>query len=44
VKENIVQLAIKLNLKMNVLKAKNVETSRPETRDIMISQIIREAI
>jgi len=42
VREAIVQLAIKLNLRMSVLKAEDVEINRPEVKGIMVSQIIRE--
>ena len=42
VKAAIVQLATKLNLRMSVLKAEDVEIDRPEARGVMVSQIIRE--
>lgn len=42
VRETIVQLAIKLNLRMSVLKAEDVEIDRPEIKGIIVSQIIRE--
>jgi len=42
VRETIVQLAIKLNLRISVLKAEDVEIDRPEAKGIMVSQIIRE--
>ena len=42
VKAAIVQLVTKLNLRMSVLKAEDVENNRPEAKGIMVSQIIRE--
>ena len=42
VKAAIVQLATKLNLRMSVLKAEDVEINRPEAKGIMASQIIRK--
>ena len=42
VKVAIVQLVTKLNLRMSVLKAEDVEINRPEVKGIMVSQIIRE--
>jgi len=36
------QLATKLNLRMSVLKAEDIEINRPEVKGIMVSQIIRE--
>ena len=42
VKAAIVQLVTKLNLRMSVLKAEDVEINRPEVRGIVVSQIIRE--
>jgi len=41
-KAAIVQLVTKLNLRMSVLKAEDVENNRPEAKGIMVSQIIRE--
>ena len=41
-KAAIVQLATKLNLRMSVLKAEDIEINRPEVKGIMVSQIIRE--
>ncbi|RLF10008.1 MAG: hypothetical protein DRJ69_03705 [Thermoprotei archaeon] len=42
VKVAIVQLVTKLNLRMSVLKAEDVEINRPEVKGVMVSQIIRE--
>jgi len=42
IREAIVQLAAKLNLRMSVLKAEDVEINRPEVKGMMVSQIIRE--
>jgi len=42
VKVAIVQLVTKLNLRMSVLKAEDVEINRPEAKGVMVSQIIRE--
>jgi len=41
-KAAIVQLVTKLNLRISVLKAEDVENNRPEAKGIMVSQIIRE--
>ena len=42
VKVAIVQLVTKLNLRMSVLKAEDVEINRLEVKGIKASQIIRE--
>jgi len=42
IREAIAQLVTKLNLRMSVLKAEDVEIDRPEAKGIMVSQIIRE--
>jgi len=42
IREAIAQLVTKLNLRMSVLKAEDIEIDRPEAKGIMASQIIRE--
>jgi len=42
IREAIAQLVTKLNLRISVLKAEDVEINRPGAKGIIVSQIIRE--